>query len=136
MTIFNLTIAGLLAISNYTYTPVVAGDTTNFSKSANMETATVSGATKPEAINLARVKALIHYPDIARDKGIEGELPVRVLINTKGRIVSHQYISDNAVYFKEAVDPHLRKIKFKSATYHGKPMNAWVTIWFDFKLMN
>lgn len=90
--------------------------------------------TTPKPKNLAQVKSLIHYPESARNNGIQGELPVRVLIDKKGRIVSHEYMTENARFFREAVDPHIYKLRFESATFHGKPMNAWVTIWFEFKL--
>ncbi|MDX2246397.1 MAG: energy transducer TonB [Bacteroidia bacterium] len=94
----------------------------------------LSGATIPKPKNLAQVKSLIQYPESARDNGIQGELPVRVLIDKKGRIVSHEYMTENARFFREAVDPHIYKLRFESATYQGQAMNAWVTIWFEFKL--
>ncbi|MEZ4825709.1 MAG: energy transducer TonB [Bacteroidia bacterium] len=95
---------------------------------------TLASTTLPKPKNLAQVKSLIHYPETARDHGIQGELPVRVLIDKKGRLISHEYLSENARFFREAIDPHIHKLRFESATFQGKPMNAWVTIWFEFKL--
>ncbi|MCB0856367.1 MAG: energy transducer TonB, partial [Bacteroidetes bacterium] len=80
------------------------------------------------------VSQLIHYPEYARRQGIEGELPIQVLVDKNGRIIAHKYTTENSVYFKDAVNPHLGKIRFKSASYNGKPMRAWITIQFDFKL--
>ena len=89
---------------------------------------------EPVPLNLTAVSRLIHYPDYALQQGIEAELPIQVLINTKGKIVAHRYTTQESKYFKDAIDPHLKKIKFKSASYNGKPMKAWITIQFEFKL--
>ena len=104
-----------------------------FSLSANTPNGN-SLVKEPQPLNLYAVANLIGYPAQAYNLGLEGILPVRVLINDKGKVISHEYVTKEAKYFKEAIDPHIKKLRFKSAKYGDRAMKSWITIHFEFKL--
>lgn len=132
MSISNFVVAALFSFSSpslpldISEQEVLVGEFTEYALTLNQ--------TEPEAINLDQVKTMIQYPQLAKEDGIEGELPVKVLIDEKGSIILAKYPSQNAIHFKDAVEPHLADLRFKSATLDGHPAKAWTTLLFVFKL--
>ncbi len=67
------------------------------------------------------------YPLEALDKGIEGTVWVKVLIDSKGDVRSALIFKDSGtnVGFEEAVLKGALQVKYKPAVYKGKPVAVW-----------
>jgi protein TonB len=91
---------------------------------------------EPRPVNMDDIKKLIGYPQIARDAGIEGSVVVRVLVDKKGNYNRHKIINQVHPILAKAVEEHLNKLKFTPAIQGGKPIQFWVNIPFNFKLLN
>lgn len=91
---------------------------------------------EPQPINMDDIKKLIGYPQIARDAGIEGSVVVRVLVDKKGNYAKHRVINQVHPILEKAVTEHVNKLRFTPAIQGGKPIQFWVNIPFNFKLLN
>ncbi|MDX2283862.1 MAG: TonB family protein [Bacteroidia bacterium] len=91
---------------------------------------------EPVAINVDEIRKLIGYPQIAKDAGIEGNVVVRVLVDKRGAYVRHKVINQAHPVLSKAVEEHISKLKFSPAIQGGKPIQFWVNIPFNFKLLN
>ena len=91
---------------------------------------------EPAPVNMDDIKKLIGYPQIARDAGIEGNVVVRVLVDKKGNYGKHRIINQVHPILAKAVEEHVPKLKFTPAIQGGKPIQFWVNIPFNFKLLN
>ncbi|RMG57162.1 MAG: energy transducer TonB, partial [Bacteroidetes bacterium] len=91
---------------------------------------------EPQPINMDDIKKLIGYPQIARDAGIEGSVVVRVLVDKKGNYARHRIINQVHPVLAKAVEEHVNKLRFTPAIQGGKPIQFWVNIPFNFKLLN
>ncbi|MCI4668112.1 MAG: energy transducer TonB [Bacteroidia bacterium] len=91
---------------------------------------------QPKPINMDDIKKLIGYPQIARDAGIEGNVVVRVLVDKKGNYKDHRVINQVHPILAKAVEAKLPNLKFTPAIQGGKPIQFWVNIPFNFKLID
>ena len=74
------------------------------------------------------------YPKEAREKGIEGVVYVKMLVNEKG-VVEKAVVeqSDAEIFNKSSIDAAM-KWRFKPALQKGSPVSTWVVLPFKFKL--
>ena len=91
---------------------------------------------EPEPLNMPEVRMIIGYPDEARDKNIQGQVVVRILVDEKGNYVKHVMIKSVHPSLDNAVVANLHKLKFSPAKRGEKPVKFWVNVPFRFKLMN
>lgn len=91
---------------------------------------------EPQPLNMEEIKAIIGYPDVARDAHIEGQVVVRLLVDEHGNYRKHKMIKKVHPLLAEAVEKHLHKLKFSPAIQANKPIKFWVNIPFRFMLMN
>ncbi|MEO0895479.1 MAG: energy transducer TonB [Bacteroidota bacterium] len=91
---------------------------------------------QPQPVNMDDIKKLIGYPQIARDAGIEGNVVVRVLVDKKGNYKDHRVINQVHPILSKAVQKELPKLRFTPAIQGGKPIQFWVNIPFNFKLID
>ncbi|MEO0585855.1 MAG: energy transducer TonB [Bacteroidota bacterium] len=91
---------------------------------------------EPSPINMADVQKLIGYPQIARDAGIQGSVVVRVLVGKKGQYKKHKIINQVHPILSKAVEKEIGKLRFSPAIQGGKPIEFWVNIPFNFKLID
>jgi periplasmic protein TonB len=89
----------------------------------------------PEAVNLAQVRASMHYPEVARQAGIEGRVSVKVLVGTGGNVEKIGSMSGPDVFYDEVRDKAMN-LQFTPGLQNGKPVKVWVTVPFSFKLNN
>lgn len=89
---------------------------------------------QPQPVNLDELKKAIEYPQIAKDAGISGRVVFRVLIDENGRYKKHKVLKTPSKWLTNACTEHLPKIRFTPGIQAGKPVPAWVTVPFDFKL--
>jgi TonB family protein len=73
------------------------------------------------------------YPPIARDAGMEGEVIVRMLVATDGR-VKRAEIQRSSAMFDEAALAAARQWTFTPALSNGHPVPVWVRVPFRFQL--
>jgi len=98
------------------------------------ETYTVSEVEiPPECLNLDQVKAQMHYPENAREMGIEGKVTVRVLVGTDGTVIKIGNVTGKEAFYDE-VSSKARNLIFKPGIQNGKAVKVWVLVPFNFKL--
>ncbi|MEM8898475.1 MAG: energy transducer TonB [Bacteroidota bacterium] len=90
----------------------------------------------PEAINMKSIQKAIGYPPQARYANIEGSVIIRLLINEKGKYMSHKVLESSSVILLSAVEEHIKRLKFKPAIKDGKPIPFWINIPFNFSLVD
>ena len=86
---------------------------------------------EPEPLNLGDVWKLVRYPN---QVCIEGTVVVRILVDKEGYYRKHKMLKDIHPILKQAVEPHLHKLRFRPTMKDGKPIMYWVNIPFRFKL--
>jgi TonB family protein len=75
-----------------------------------------------------------HYPTIAKLKGTEGKVYVKVYVNAEGKPLSAVILkSDNKVFNQPSIDA-AAKFKFSPAMKDNKPVGAWVVLPFKYTL--
>lgn len=89
----------------------------------------------PECVNLAQVRGMMTYPEVARQAGIEGRVTVKVLVGPDGSVIKVGSISGPDVFHDEVRDKSMN-LQFTPGLQNGKPVKVWVTVPFNFKLKN
>lgn len=89
----------------------------------------------PECVNLSQVRASMHYPEIAREAGMEGRVTVKVLVGPDGNVLKVGSVSGPDVFHDEVRDK-ANDLQFTPGLQNGKPVKVWVTVPFNFKLKN
>lgn len=89
---------------------------------------------KEPTVDLGQLQRFVVYPDLARKTGVEGQVVVRVLVNTEGRPVrSTVESSDNSLLDKAAVEAVMKAV-FTPAQQNGQPVHCWVSVPIHFRL--
>jgi TonB family protein len=88
----------------------------------------------PEPLNLNPIVRKIGYPAAAKEKEIEGEVVVQVLMDPEGNYLTHKVVQDPSPLLTETVETHIVELKCTPAILHGEPTKVWVTIPFRFRL--
>ncbi len=71
---------------------------------------------------------------MAREKGIQGKVIVRVFVDLNGDYVRHLILKSDDDQLKSAVEKVLPELIFSPAIKDNLPVNYWVVIPFDFRL--
>lgn len=75
------------------------------------------------------------YPERAKQRDLEGNVLVSVLVGVDGQVKSVKILEANPPgVFDEAVATAVRQWTFGPATYRGNPVESWVNIPFPFSL--
>lgn len=90
---------------------------------------------EPKPINMEEVKMLIGYPTVARDAGIQGNVIIRILVDKNGNYSRHKVINEVHPILTNAIEEHIKRLKFTPAIQGGKPISFWVNIPFNFVLL-
>lgn len=88
----------------------------------------------PQPLNMSEVAQAIGYPQEAKDNNIEEKVIVRILVGKKGEIIRYEYFGKPNKIFTEAIDLHIRELRFSPGKKDGKALKVWVTVPFQFKL--
>jgi hypothetical protein len=88
----------------------------------------------PAATNFAAVAAGVAYPTYAREKGIEGKVVARVLVDQNGNYVKHKIMDYDNCGMRYNVEKQLPKLKFEAGEKSGEKVAVWVNIPFEFTL--
>ena len=81
------------------------------------------------------IQQAIGYPRLARDKKIQGDIVIRVLVDKNGRVIRHKIISNTHYILHNAVLSCIYDLKFTSAIQCGEKIKFWVNIPFNFKIL-
>jgi protein TonB len=109
------------------------GLTTALAPTEPGESAFVNVDSDATAVNLAELRDLIQYPQMAMEMGIKGRVTVRVLVNTRGEYVRHVVKRSPHPWLTAAVEEHLPKLRFTPAIYNSQPVMVWVNVPFNFQ---
>ena len=82
-----------------------------------------------------RTCATPEYPHEMQSRGAEGTSTLRYLINTEGKVVEAALgESSGHPMLDVAARDAIAKCRFKPAMNDGKPVSAWVTVWYVWSL--
>jgi protein TonB len=73
------------------------------------------------------------YPDLAREKGVQGQVVVMALVGTDG-LVKETFVASSVPMLDEASVAAVRAWKFKPAMKGGSPVAVWTSIPVKFSL--
>jgi periplasmic protein TonB len=74
------------------------------------------------------------YPDKAKKDGIEGMVYVSAFVDAHGKVTEAKIERSTAAVFDSAALAAARKSVFTPASKDGKPVGAWITFPYKFKL--
>jgi len=90
---------------------------------------------EPKPINMMEIKKRIGYPKEARDSGIQGNVVVRILIDTEGNYRRHVVLNAVHPVLERVVVQHIADLQFEPAIKSDEPIHFWVNVPFSFKLL-
>lgn len=88
----------------------------------------------PAAINFSKISSDITYPAYAKEKGIEGVVIARILVDEQGKYVRHKILKYDNCGMRFNVEKKLSKLQFQPAEKDGEPVAIWVNLPFKFSL--
>lgn len=91
---------------------------------------------EPVPLNMEEVYSMIGYPPAAKKKNIQGKVVLQVQIDERGNYLKHRVLKNPHPLLTEAVVAQIDHLRFSPAIMDHKPIKVWVTIPFDFKLLN
>ena len=84
--------------------------------------------TPARPLNFQALVSQMKYPKEASEKGVEGQVIVRVFVDDAGGYVKHEIVKSPDPLLTKAAEPIVRQLKFAPATKNGAPVSAWVTL--------
>lgn len=90
---------------------------------------------EPTPINMVEVKAAIGYPEEAKKNKIQGKVLLRILIGKDGKYIRHIVTKNPNPILTEAVENQIHNLQFTPGIQRGEAIKVWITIPFDFKLL-
>ena len=88
-----------------------------------------------EVTNYKEVLSQIVYPQICKEKGIEGKVIVSLEIDEQGNVISHEFVSFPCSDLKEVVYNSLAKFNFNPAVNdNGQTIKSRITMPVNFEL--
>jgi TonB family protein len=88
----------------------------------------------PDVQPSIKSRADAYYPEMAQRSGQEGTVWVTVFVDTSGRAKEAVVVKSTSEVFNESALAAARKTLFTPAKKNNKPVTAWVTIPFQYKL--
>lgn len=89
----------------------------------------------PKAMNYKQILSQIEYPQVCREKGIEGKVIVMLRISAQGDILEYDFKSAPCSDLQDAVEASLPGMKFKPATdENGRAVDGILALPVNFKL--
>lgn len=88
----------------------------------------------PYPINLREVIDNIGYPEEASKRGIQGTVILKLLIDEKGRYVSHEILQNPNPILTKNVIKHIPTLYFQPGKIEGIPSPQYVSLPFTFNL--
>lgn len=96
---------------------------------------TLTTAKEARVANYKEVLSKIEYPQVCKEKGIEGKVIVSLRIDSNGKMMSHEFLTYPCDDLKVAVAEALSELKFIPAVnQHGEAVTGKVILPVNFKL--
>ncbi len=91
--------------------------------------------TPPRLVDKPSEEALrAAYPPAARRDGLEGNVLLKILVSTAGRVESVRIIRGAGNGFDEAALRLVRGFRFQAASKNGRPVSVWIPWAYKFRL--
>ena len=74
------------------------------------------------------------YPMEARRAGLEGNVPMKILVSVKGKVARVRILRRAGNGFDEAARKLARELRFAAGTRDGKPVAVWIPWTYKFRL--
>lgn len=92
-------------------------------------------AESPKAVNYKEVISEIVYPQVCKEKGIEGQVIVTLKIDEMGKVISHEFGSYPCTDLRDAVKNIIPSLNFTPAkNENGEAVVGKVALPVNFKL--
>jgi len=88
-----------------------------------------------EPLNLDEIRKQITIPDTIRQAGITGKVVFRILVNREGKVEKYLVIR-HVPFLTEAIESHLRELRFTPAIKDDQPVLYWVSIPFQIHILD
>jgi TonB family protein len=91
---------------------------------------------QPDFYDTPPVPTLVSYPDypeFARDAGIQGRVLLHVLVGSDSTVLNIRTVR-SVTGLTDAAHNAMRHSRFVAATENGRPVAAWTSLWYDFRL--
>ena len=77
----------------------------------------------------------VHYPEVLKNAGIEGDVMVQAVIDTMGRAVpgSVKVLQSPNPGFDIAASDYVEKAMFRPARIHGRAVRVLMQVWVKFR---
>jgi TonB family protein len=99
----------------------------------NFQSAEQLAKSEPQPLNLVSVYDAIVYPPECHEANIQGEVKLRILVDTSGKPIRHEVVSSPHELLLKACEDVIYDLQFKPALKAGKPIESWITIPFNFE---
>lgn len=92
-------------------------------------------AESPKAVNYKKVISQIEYPQVCKEKGIEGQVIVTLKIDEMGNVMSHEFGSYPCTDLRDAVEKVIPNLTFSPAKdKNGVAVVGKIAVPVNFKL--
>jgi hypothetical protein len=88
--------------------------------------------TSPQPLNLEDVACLISDAKLSTQHALKGEVELQVLIDARGRYLSHRIISMEYSPVVAAAEKQIDQVRFRPASQGGQVVACWVDLRFVF----
>lgn len=92
----------------------------------------LKGIDKIECINFEEVREKIGYPEKAKKQGITGQVLVSIKADEKGNVIDYMVAKSDHKLLTQAVEAHIKELKFKPMTKNGVPARINTSMIFEF----
>ena len=94
----------------------------------------VAQSIAPKPLNLDSVQKSLEYPDVCKEKLIQGKVHIKLLVDVDGLVINSIIRKSPDTLISTEVINKTKFLRFLPGINNGKPVRVWVNIPFDFKL--
>jgi TonB family protein len=85
---------------------------------------------------LDEIKKNIQYPQEAKERGIQGKVVIKVLIDETGKVIGDKGLVEGDQIFYNEIKKWIYKLKIQPAIMNGEPIKCYINIPFIFVLQD
>ncbi|MFK7923927.1 MAG: energy transducer TonB [Bacteroidia bacterium] len=80
--------------------------------------------TSPKPLNISQIRTEIPYLKTASERGITGEVNLKVFVDANGNYAGHEVIGNSHPLLKLPCEAYVRMLRFRPATYNGRKVGG------------